>query len=178
MHCNTLQLYAGTKMRRGADNRFRPQPTATHCNTLQLTTAHCNSLQLTATHCNALQLTATHCNSLVQHTATYCNALQHTATHCNTLQHTATHCNTLQHTFIQSHTQVDMHRIFQRDLCKLRLNAARAYVKGRTVYCSVLQYVVVCCSDLRCVALCLNAARAFVKDRNCRGLVLCVAVCF
>ena len=26
---------------------------------------------------------------------------------------------------------VDMHRIFQRELCKLRLNTARAYVKVR-----------------------------------------------
>ena len=125
------------------------------------------------THCNTLQHTATHChthsfNHERRWTCTAyscCNTLQHTATHCNT------HCNTLRHTFIQSHTQVDMHRIFQRDLCKLRLNAARAYVKGRTVFCSVFECVVVCCSELCCVALCLNVARAYVKGKNCRSLV-------
>ena len=43
----------------------------------------------TATHCNTLHLTSSLCSTL-QHTTTRCHTLQHAATRCNTLQPTAT----------------------------------------------------------------------------------------
>jgi len=89
-----------------------PSNGATHCNTLQHTSAMCEqvALQHTAAHCNILQHTATHCSNTWRrwwnwtrvnstllfwnwcHTATHCNTLQHTATDCNTMQHNATRC--------------------------------------------------------------------------------------
>jgi len=69
---------------------------ATHCNSLQHTTARPNTLQHAATHCNALQHTSTHCQKLqeiiISH-AMETASMQLTATHCKTLQHTATRCN-------------------------------------------------------------------------------------
>ena len=69
---------------------------ATHCNSLQHTTAHPNTLQHTATRCNTPQHTAKNCkrpSSHMQWKRQVCNSLQLTATHCKTLQHTATRCN-------------------------------------------------------------------------------------
>ena len=64
---------------------------ATHCNTLQHTTAHYNALKQIVTHCNTLPQIATHRNRL-QQIATHGNALQHTAT-----QWAGTTCRTRSH---------------------------------------------------------------------------------
>ena len=60
--------------------------------------------QLSATHCNTLQHTATNYNTLY-HTTTHCTTLPHTAPHYPTLQHNATHCNTLQHIYVSPATK-------------------------------------------------------------------------
>ena len=46
--------------------------------------------------------------------------------------------------------------------------------KNTTMWCSVLQCVVVCCSVLQCVAVCCSMLRCVVV---CRIVLVCVAVC-
>ena len=99
-HCNTLQHTTAWVTRR----IIRLQHAATHGNILQHTAAHCSTLQHTAAHCNTLQHAAAHCNRL-QHTATHYNTTRHqAAAHCNTQQHTAAHCTTLHHTATHCNT--------------------------------------------------------------------------
>ena len=112
------------------------------CRTAQSQTFYLTSF--TTTHCNTLQHAAKHRTTL-QHTATHCNTLQHTAAHCNTLQHTATRCNTMQHK--ETHCNINRSPAHS-ETCYLPSITA-------TMIQSVvqLQYVVGCCSVLRCVAV-------------------------
>jgi len=127
--------------------------TATHCNTLRCTATQCDTLQHTGilcnslAHCNTLRHTATHYDTL-QHTATHCNTLQHTATHRSTLQHTATHCNTLQHTFMHGPPLV---------------HSATAKCAQAAVCCSVLQCVLVGCSALQHLAVCVKKTQLWTS---------------
>jgi len=125
---------------------------ATHCNTLQHTTAHYtihNSLQpLTFVHERWLQHTATH-RIILQHTyqsSTYIWTWKVTAAHCNTPQHTAIHvpvsshlhlymkgyCNTPQHT-TNTHTHTLQHAATHTPVS----SHLHLYIKGD---CNTLQH--------------------------------------
>ena len=152
----------------------RGQHTATHCNTkgalacqvarlLQHErTKHCNTTQRTATHCNTLQHTATQEDNTLQHErTTHGNTTQHTATHRNKLQHKrTTRCNTLQHARrlgMSRCTFLFANQIFMLGpnvsqciaaCCSVLQSTSQSSPLGKSVCCSVLQRVTVCCGQL------------------------------
>jgi len=161
----------------------------THCKALQHTATHRNALQHTATHCNTLQHTATHCNAL-QSTATlhkmddisdqvvrcntlkHCNTLQHIVAHCttmHTLQHTATHCNTLQHRRHRLPSRAESHHPRH----KSQKSHSKSFANS-TPFCRLgcsERLVRLCCSVLKCVAVCalLCSARRGRQSQRLRA---------
>ena len=155
-----------------------------HCKTLQDPARPCNTLQHCTTRCNTLQHTSSKIVvnrwSRLQRTATLQHIATHSATLCNTPQHTATHRNTLQHKCAD----------FWQELPGACLGEA---VEGLLLFYA-LQWEVICCSGLQCVAVsyslwcnvifsawsrgwfCCMCCRELQYAAVCCGMLQCVAV--
>jgi len=144
---------------------------ATHCNTLQHTTAHCNTLQSTPQHLNMLTLLTRHFLLRSLRSSTF--ALQHTATHCYT------HGNTLNYVEIAHTAHGPCFRLHTRPILIGYIHITPApykrtdqpFLKRRgslTVLqcvCNVLQGVALCCSVLQCAAVCCSALQCVVSGK-------------
>jgi len=174
-HCNTLQHKRTTHCNTLRHERRLGMSSCTSLatredNSLKHNTKDCNTLQHTATHCNTRrQRTATHYNTkgalafqVARSLATReDNTLKHNATHRNTLQHTATQKNnTRQHarrlgmsrcTFLFAN-QIFILRpnVLQwtAACCSVLQSTSQSPPLGKSVCCSVLQRVTVCCGQL------------------------------
>jgi len=152
------------------------------CKTLPCTATH------NVTHCNTLQHAETYGMLLraLQHAATRCNALQHTATHCNTPQYTEAHCNA----WLRGRATHRSHLLQCVVMCcSLRI--------GRQVWSTCFELVLMCCSVLQCIAVCLSVCIASIhvlqphvlqrvaaccchvlqRVAACCSVLQCIAVC-
>jgi len=182
------------------------QCVAVCCSVLQCVAACCSVLQYEFIsrythwmHAPA-QHTAAHCITL-QHTA---SRLQYTEKNCNTLQHTATHCYFLRESTCieitqrsRIHPQKDAdtsrnfhvarvkacHMLLTNESCVTHMSSWATYdktlrvLKRVAVWCSVLEYVTVCCvgvclSVLECVGVYCNMLQRVVE---CCSVLQCVA---